>query len=596
MGRFEQYVIGGDDEDPHGGRMGAIDRGASGRGRRLRLPLKYVHVPPAVWKAAGAAAALFVTIAITMAVVYKGEQSVIGLPDDWSGEPDDVPRFDAIRDRVVDEGVSSRSSTDDARGPQRKAIKWLTDWDAARMEADDPFLIQRYALAVFFFSTMTSNDAMEEAQRDGATAGPDSATTRGSAYAAKTKPIHGWTNMDGWMTGMGHCLWRGVRCNHRPGTDPVDTRYNGNGEVIALNLTMNKLGGSLPTEIGALRDLRVLDVGQNAIEGKIPRNIGNLVDVITLYLGDNAFSGTIPTEIGLLTECTHLYLDQNSLEGAIPTEIGNMVSLRMLGMYENYLSGTIPDLSNLSLLRDAYLDDNDLTGPIPASITENKAELRDLRVSENKLTGQIPPEIGNLEVLNILYVHSNALTGPIPKTINKLRELDEFHAHKNKLSGQIPLELGMLRDLDSLYLDHNELSGSIPQTFGELDDVERLYLHNNKISGSIPTFLERLDDLTHLRLNDNALTGVIPGMHLERLYKLRVLHLQNNQLSGQVPEKLELLKYLEEVLIQGNRLTGSMPEGVCGLRENGVLEELQADCGDSADSEVYCDCCTACFD
>ena len=48
-------------------------------------------------------------------------------------------------------------------------------------------------------------------------------------------------------------------------------------------------------------------------------------------------------ELGRLSHLTHIYLNDNSLSGEIPAELG--------------------DLGNLQVL---YLDDNQLTGAIPA--------------------------------------------------------------------------------------------------------------------------------------------------------------------------------------------------------------------------------------
>ena len=39
----------------------------------------------------------------------------------------------------------------------------------------------------------------------------------------------------------------------------------------------NKLIGSIPKEIGLLKNLKVLDLGMNQISGPIPHEIGNFV-------------------------------------------------------------------------------------------------------------------------------------------------------------------------------------------------------------------------------------------------------------------------------------------------------------------------------
>jgi hypothetical protein len=85
------------------------------------------------------------------------------------------------------------------------------------------------------------------------------------------------------MSGTGYCDWHGVECH----TDEEGSRiYDANAGVTQLNLTANNIRGYLPNELGALSDLRVIDLGQNALTGSVPTSLGDL-PLTTLYLGDN---------------------------------------------------------------------------------------------------------------------------------------------------------------------------------------------------------------------------------------------------------------------------------------------------------------------
>ena len=78
----------------------------------------------------------------------------------------------------------------------------------------------------------------------------------------------------------------------------------------------------------------------------------------------------------------------------------------------------------------------------------------------------------------------------------------------NRLSAEIPPELGNLAMLEDLYLDTNQLSGEIPQELGNLINLEYLGLRGNQLSGCVPSslagrlneyFLDDLGDLWFCR-------------------------------------------------------------------------------------------------
>ncbi len=148
-----------------------------------------------------------------------------------------------------------------------------------------------------------------------------------------------WTNKTGWVVpgtvGDNPCGWFGVTCN------------TAGDRVVELNLPHNRLGGTLPAEIGNLTALTRLDLDQAtylmdgypyrdndlAMSGAIPTELGNLVNLEYLDLGGNVFSGSIPASIGSLVNLQHLDLSY------APFDVG----------FDRFgkLSGPIPDLSAL---------------------------------------------------------------------------------------------------------------------------------------------------------------------------------------------------------------------------------------------------------
>ncbi|KAL7490454.1 hypothetical protein ACHAWT_000099, partial [Skeletonema menzelii] len=68
----------------------------------------------------------------------------------------------------------------------------------------------------------------------------------------------------------------------------------------------------------------------NQLSGTIPSEIGSMKNLEYLSLNNNTLTGTIPSEIGSMKNLTFLYLDFNDLVGSIPTEIGLMENLSEL--------------------------------------------------------------------------------------------------------------------------------------------------------------------------------------------------------------------------------------------------------------------------
>ena len=80
------------------------------------------------------------------------------------------------------------------------------------------------------------------------------------------------------------------------------------GRVIKLELGWNKLSGPLPSELGQLSALQVLELYRNNATGLIPAELGQLGALTTLNLSDTLLSGPIPAELGQLKALTVLSL------------------------------------------------------------------------------------------------------------------------------------------------------------------------------------------------------------------------------------------------------------------------------------------------
>ncbi|OAD19685.1 Na-Ca exchanger/integrin-beta4 domain protein, partial [Candidatus Thiomargarita nelsonii] len=290
-----------------------------------------------------------------------------------------------------------------------------------------------------------------------------------------------WRDNGGWNVTNTPCNWYGVSCS--------------GGHVSRLSLSLNRLRGSIPTELGNLTNLTYLNLSSNFPTGPTPTKFASSVFYVFFGFYHNSLTGEIPRELGNLTRLTVLDLHYNQLTGTIPTELGNLSNLTWLSLNNNQLTGTIPtELGNLSNLTWLSLDSNQLSGTIPTELG-NLTNLTWLSLYYNQLTGTIPTELGNLTRLTVLGLRYNQLTGEIPTELGNLTHLTWLGLHYNQLTGEIPTELGNLSNLTWLYLNNNQLTGEIPTELGNLTHLEELYLHYNQLTGEIPRELGNLTKL-----------------------------------------------------------------------------------------------------
>jgi hypothetical protein len=281
-------------------------------------------------------------------------------------------RVNSIHAMIIDQGITSEADLESVGTPQYHAVQWLANVDGAKLRVDNAHLMQRYVLAVLFYSTAGTEEHVH--------------------------PEGNWNSQQAWLSSSGYCIWEGIECE----TDPNGPRFDGNGAVTALNLTSHGLAGSLPSELNALRSLTRIDLSRNALIGALPESLASLKELKDLILRENQLSGTIPTDYGVkFSNLRQLSLGWNKFHGGIPRQVEHMVNLRALGLEHNLLEGVVPDLEDMSKLKQLYLEGNKLTGPFPSSVTK-LTDLVDLNLSENHLTGFIPSELEHLTRLGKL--------------------------------------------------------------------------------------------------------------------------------------------------------------------------------------------------
>ena len=350
--------------------------------------------------------------------------------------------------------------------------------------------------------------------------------------------------------------------------------------LVHLHLFSTNRTGSIPTAIGDLSNLQVLQLGGNQLSGSIPSDLGDLSGLRALRLNQNNLSGSIPSQLGNLSNLQFLDMSGNSLSGSIPTQLGSLSNLIGLRLQSNDFSGTIPsEIKNLSNLQVLRLSDNDFTsGAVPSWITStNFPNLKDLRLDGTNRTGTMPSALGNLSNLEVLDLGWNGFdSGAIPSWINSTNfpNLTWLTIGNTNRTGTMPSALGNFSKLQHLYLGENDFdSGAIPSWINSTNFPNMLWLHlnNTNRTGSIPSALGGLSNLIELNLERNQLSGSIPSQ-LGNLSKLQLLNLDQNQLSGSIPSQLGNLTNLTELRLFDNNLSGSLPSQLGNLTRLRVFD------------------------
>ena len=159
----------------------------------------------------------------------------------------------------------------------------------------------------------------------------------------------GWTDNTNWLTDAPLGNWFGVEANEN---SRVTGLRLGGWDETARDFIGNGLAGTLPAELGALSQLRSLEIGGNrGLSGPIPVELGNLVNLESLILQANRLMGAIPSELAQAANLRRLLLGINTLSGRVPPELGNLVNLTSLDLRHTMLSGPLPEsLTRLTVL------------------------------------------------------------------------------------------------------------------------------------------------------------------------------------------------------------------------------------------------------
>jgi len=227
----------------------------------------------------------------------------------------------------------------DPLSAQSQAAEWIMNDDARSLCPKDPTLVQRYIMAVFYFGLGGDNWTM-------------CGRSSNNCTDSQGQPLFHH------LSSTGECSWAGMRCNKDHRITEIHRDSNNlagrlsdianelallrNLEVLDLDGPENYIFGVLPSTLGKLSKLRILDIDRNRLHGTLPPTLFDL-PLEVLDINDNFFSGSISSDIGKLgNSLMFLQLHGNAFYGSIPSELGNCNRLETTTFQVNAFTGAVP--------------------------------------------------------------------------------------------------------------------------------------------------------------------------------------------------------------------------------------------------------------
>ncbi|XBH60080.1 hypothetical protein VPH35_114724 [Triticum aestivum] len=365
-------------------------------------------------------------------------------------------------------------------------------------------------------------------------------------------------NVTGFITKLPPCSSSKLRLlssNHNNMAGMLPDMVGHFTSLESLYLYNNSITGAVPTGLVNCTSLQSVTLGSNQLSGQIPTLLRSLLQV---DLSMNKLLGPLPSDIGA-PDLTVLSLSSNYITGHVSIPICELQNLIFLDLSKNRFVGEFPRCPSMPYLTFLYLSNNNFSGNFPP-LLRNCSNLIFLDLAMNKFDGALPVWIGNLVNLRFLQRNHNMFYGGIPASITSLVLLQQFNPASNNISGSIPSSLSKLIgmtlkhltlpvvDILSVVMKKQELKFSNVA----VTDMVSIDLSLNHLTGEIPDEITSLNGLLSLNLSWNHLSQKIPvkigdmKSLLSDLTYLSSLDLSYNNLAGRIPTGRQLVTLYAE--------------------------------------------------
>jgi len=242
----------------------------------------------------------------------------------------------------------------------------------------------------------------------------------------------------------------------------------------SIDLHGNKLTG-IPPGLGLLEKLVSLNLARNKLDSSVLDILSSLPALAELRLGENHFKGPLPSSVGDLVHLQVLDLHSNGID-ALPQELGRLSKLKRLNVADNRLS-TIPFEAIFDLpLIEIIASSNRLNGSLFPQNVIQIPHLQVLDVSTNALIdiSEHKVDMPRLQTLNI----SNNRVAALPD-VSTWQALVNLNVEENKISA-FPEGFTHLQNLENADFSNNSLL-QIDPAIANMHKLIQLRIVNNPI-------------------------------------------------------------------------------------------------------------------
>ncbi|MCL7049931.1 hypothetical protein MKW94_000181 [Papaver nudicaule] len=216
-----------------------------------------------------------------------------------------------------------------------------------------------------------------------------------------------------------------------------------------VNNQVMGLSGTLDV-IGKMTNVEQVWVNKNMFSGAIP-DLSNCTSLKDIQLRDNLLTGVVPSTLMQLPVLGNVSLANNKLMGEYPSfRPGTNVIIKGQNSFCKETPGPCdPQVTTLlkiaealgwpGTLADNWKGNDACQGWTFVTCDPQKKNVTVINFSKLHFVGTISPAFAELASLKNLFLNDNNLTGPIPDSLLNLAQLQTVDVTNNNLSGKVPL-------------------------------------------------------------------------------------------------------------------------------------------------------------